>query len=84
MVEIVVRDFGVGIPTEELPQLFTRFFRASTSRNVSGTGIGLHFAREILALHGGSISVESEIGAGSAFAVRLPCRFEGRERAAAD
>jgi PAS domain S-box-containing protein len=83
-VEIAVRDFGVGIPSGELPQLFTRFFRATTSRLVSGTGIGLHFAREILQLHDGSISVESEIGTGSTFTVHLPTFFSAAPRAAPD
>jgi PAS domain S-box-containing protein len=82
-VEIAVRDFGIGIPAEELPQLFTRFFRATTSRTVAGTGIGLHFAREILQLHGGTITVESEIGVGSTFTMRLPRRFSAEPRAAA-
>ncbi|UFN50112.1 HAMP domain-containing histidine kinase [Roseomonas sp. OT10] len=66
-----VRDHGVGIPAGELPRLFDRFYRASTARNVPGTGIGLAFARQVARLHGGDITVESREGEGSTFTLRL-------------
>lgn len=69
---ITVRDQGVGIPAEELGRLFERFFRASTSTGVSGTGIGLHLVKHVIDLHGGTIDVESEPDQGTAFIVRLP------------
>jgi len=69
---ITVRDQGVGIPQEELGRLFERFFRASTSIGVAGTGIGLHLVKHVVGLHGGTIEVESEPGKGTAFSVRLP------------
>ena len=69
---VEVRDYGVGIPADELPQLFTRFYRATTGKSVSGTGIGLSVVKELLALHGGSISVASQPGVETSFTVFLP------------
>lgn len=69
---ISVRDAGVGIPADDLPRLFERFFRARTASGIAGTGIGLAFARHIVRLHGGDILVTSREGAGSTFTVRLP------------
>ena len=71
-VTVAVSDQGRGIPAEELPQMFTRFFRASTSHGIAGTGIGLNLVHELVALHGGTVTVESTLGAGSTFTVRLP------------
>lgn len=71
-VEIIIKDAGVGIPADELPDLFSCFYRASTSVGISGTGIGLHLVKNIIDEHGGSIEVESEVGVGSCFTVRLP------------
>jgi signal transduction histidine kinase len=70
-VELEVEDSGVGITTDELPHLFERFFRASTAV-ASGTGLGLPIARSIADLHGGTISVDSTVGVGSTFRLRLP------------
>lgn len=69
-----VRDTGVGIPEDELPRIFDRFYRARSSRARSheGTGIGLALVRELVHLHGGTIEVESEPDVGSTFTVRLP------------
>jgi signal transduction histidine kinase len=74
VVRVEVRDFGLGVPADEMPQLFTRFFRARTSVGIPGTGIGLHVVREFVHMHGGRIEVASEIDAGSTFAVILPLR----------
>ena len=71
-VELSVHDHGVGIPDNEVPKLFARFYRASTAAGISGTGIGLYLVREIVALHGGDIRVESKLGEGSHFIVTLP------------
>ena len=73
-VELVIKDTGTGIPAEALPHLFERFFRVpgSIGRTHEGTGIGLALVQELVKLHGGSIQVESQPGAGSAFTVRLP------------
>lgn len=67
---ITVQDTGIGIPPEIQPQVFEAFFRASEGET-QGTGLGLTIAREIVALHGGEISLESEVGRGSTFTVRL-------------
>jgi signal transduction histidine kinase len=70
MVEIAVRDSGHGIPADELPRLFERFYRGSARK--PGTGLGLSIARNLVRLHGGEITVISEVGRGSEFRVRLP------------
>jgi signal transduction histidine kinase len=69
-----VADTGVGVPPEEQARLFDRFFRASnaTTRAVPGVGLGLMIVRAIVAAHGGTISVASEVDAGTTFTVRLP------------
>jgi len=70
---VAVRDEGVGIPLDELPHVFDRFHRgANVVGSYAGSGLGLASARELVELHGGSISVESEVGKGSTFVVRLP------------
>ncbi|MGI9488688.1 MAG: ATP-binding protein [Geminicoccaceae bacterium] len=68
---LTVRDEGVGIPKHELDQLFERFFRASTSTGIAGSGIGLHLVQHFVELHGGSIGVESTEGVGTAFTLRF-------------
>jgi PAS domain S-box-containing protein len=70
---IWVRDRGIGIPAEALPHIFERFYRASKlEQAMSGLGIGLYLAKEIIARHEGRIWVESVEGAGSTFYVLLP------------
>ena len=71
---ISVADSGAGIPPEELPHLFERFFQARNQEHAKagGTGIGLSLTRELVKAMGGEISVESSIGVGSTFLVRLP------------
>jgi signal transduction histidine kinase len=71
-VQVRVRDHGLGIAPEEVPKLFTRFFRARNAMGISGIGIGLHIVREFVTLHGGTVDVASELGAGSTFSVVLP------------
>jgi len=71
---IEVTDTGVGIPAEELPRIFERFYRgarASEARS-SGSGLGLAIVRSIVEMHGGTITVESREGQGSTFTVSLP------------
>jgi PAS domain S-box-containing protein len=71
---LTVRDTGIGIAEEELPRLFERFHRVADARGRSGegSGIGLAMVRELVALHGGTITAESEPGAGTTFTVDLP------------
>ena len=72
--EIVVRDFGEGINPDELPFVFDRFRQVQSDGDVSGEGLGLglYIAREIIVAHGGTIAVDSELGHGTTFTVRLP------------
>jgi signal transduction histidine kinase/uncharacterized membrane protein len=71
-VRIVLSDNGIGIPKDEIPRLFTEFFRASNVQNVIGTGLGLTIVKEIVDQHGGQIQVESEEGLGTTFIIHLP------------
>ncbi|NQV55366.1 MAG: PAS domain S-box protein [Rhodospirillales bacterium] len=73
-VVIAFEDNGVCIPGDELPRIFERFYRASTSIGRGGIGVGLYIAKELLAKMGGYICVESEVGKGSTFTVYLPVR----------
>ncbi|MEL6963347.1 MAG: HAMP domain-containing sensor histidine kinase, partial [Pseudomonadota bacterium] len=68
---IAFRDEGVGIPGEELEKLFERFFRASTSTGIPGSGIGLHLVSHIVELHEGTLTVTSDVGKGSVFELHL-------------
>lgn len=70
----MVRDTGIGISEAELPHIFTRFYKVDRSRNCAstGTGLGLSIVQIIIALHKGSIHVQSELGKGTTFTVRLP------------
>jgi signal transduction histidine kinase/CHASE3 domain sensor protein len=71
---IEVRDTGMGIPPEEYPNLFTRFFRASNAAEAAlpGTGLGLAIVQEIVHRHGGAVDVDSELGVGTTVTVWLP------------
>jgi len=69
---IAVRDYGVGVPADEIAKLGGQFFRASTSGNISGTGVGLNLVKAVLEAHGGTLEVGSEVGVGSTFTICLP------------
>jgi len=72
--KIIVVDQGLGIAPEDMPRLFTRFGRISTSdtAHIGGTGLGLYLSRELARLHGGDLTVESRPGQGSAFTLAIP------------
>ena len=67
-----ITDNGIGIPAEYLPQLFASFERASNVGTIQGTGLGLAIVKKAVDLHRGTIAVESEVGVGTTFTVRLP------------
>jgi PAS domain S-box-containing protein len=68
-----VRDTGAGIPADDIPRIFDRFYRArNVPGRVPGTGLGLAAVQQLVQQHGGSIAVESAVGVGSTFVVRLP------------
>ena len=69
---IHVRDNGIGIPQKDRERLFRRFERGSNTAGISGTGLGLHIVKEIVAGHGGSVAVESTEGQGAEFVLRIP------------
>ncbi|HSF14835.1 MAG TPA: ATP-binding protein [Vicinamibacteria bacterium] len=77
-----VSDTGRGIPNEDLPRIFERFFRAdpSRSRRSGGAGLGLAIVARIVEYHGGKVAVQSEPGRGSSFLVELPAKRKGRRR----
>lgn len=74
MLRVAVQDNGMGIPADDIPKLFTRFFRVDSSltREIGGTGLGLSIVKSIVELQGGAVSVDSEPGQGSTFAFTLP------------
>jgi len=73
-VAIAVEDFGVGIKKEDIPRLFERFYRGGDelTRTVKGSGLGLTLVKEIVEAHRGHVDVESQLGKGSVFTIRLP------------
>lgn len=74
VVQIYVRDTGAGIPADDLPHLFQKFYRVdnSATRTIGGTGLGLFICRKIVEIYHGRIWVESQVGRGSTFFINLP------------
>lgn len=71
---VVVTDEGAGIPREELPKIYEKFYQVDTDRTgqIRGFGLGLYYAKEFIRLHGGTIVVESEAGTGTTVTIQLP------------
>jgi signal transduction histidine kinase len=80
---IQVRDTGAGIPAEQLPHVFEKFYQADNQRAASakGTGLGLAIAKEIVEAHRGQIRCESSVGRGTMFTLLLPISVQNRRRA---
>jgi signal transduction histidine kinase len=85
-VQMHVRDTGAGIPPENVPYIFEKFFQADNQASASakGTGLGLAIAKSIVTAHGGTIAVESTLGAGTRFSITLPVRASGGRHHALD
>jgi two-component system phosphate regulon sensor histidine kinase PhoR len=73
-VVIEVTDTGIGIPPEDVPRVFERFYRVdkSRSREMGGTGLGLSIVKHVAQVHGGTVDVESTVGKGTTFRLRIP------------
>jgi len=69
---VSVRDYGYGIPKEDLGRIFDKFYRVQRAQNVLGTGLGLSISKNIIEAHGGQISAESVLGKGAAFIIEIP------------
>ena len=74
MAVVSISDTGTGIPPEDIPHIFERFYRVdkARSRDEGGSGLGLAICQHIAEVHGGKIVVESQVGIGSTFNTRLP------------
>jgi signal transduction histidine kinase len=83
VVQLYIHDTGPGIPPDDIPHLFQKFYRVdnSATRVIGGTGLGLFICRKIVELYGGRIWVESELGKGSTFYINLPRLSSQRARA---
>ena len=77
-VSITIADTGVGIPSQDLPRIFERFYRVDKgrSRQVGGTGLGLTIVKHVIERMHGTIEVQSQLKQGSTFTVRLPIATE--------
>jgi signal transduction histidine kinase len=77
-IEIVVRDHGVGIPADQREKVFERFHQARLDQSRQGLGLGLYISRQIVELHGGSVTVDSPVGGGTRFTIALPAAGRGK------
>ena len=79
VVTLRVSDTGIGIPSKDIPRIFERFYRVdrARSRETGGTGLGLAIVKHVVENHGGTIEVDSELGRGTAFAIRFPAARSG-------
>jgi len=73
-VEISVKDNGYGMDKDDLPHIFDRYYRSKSISGIRGTGLGLAVVQSLVDAHGGEVSVESELGTGSKFTVRIPVK----------
>ncbi len=71
-IELIVRDTGVGIPDDQLPFIFERFYHGESVRETGGTGLGLSIVKQLVEMQGGTVAAESKVGEGTAISFRLP------------
>lgn len=71
-ITIMVKDSGIGMSKEAVSQIFDRFYRVDSARKSDGTGLGLSIVKQIIDLHRGEINVDSEVGVGTTFTIKLP------------
>lgn len=78
-VRIHIKDNGVGIPEDEIPKIFDRFYRVDKTRDrkTGGSGLGLSIVYEIIKKHNGFIDVKSRVGEGTEFIIMLPYEYQG-------
>jgi len=78
LLTVAVKDTGIGIDESDLERIFEKFYRANDDRmvNITGSGLGLALAREVIRLHGGDIEVHSQHNTGSTFTLTLPVQAE--------
>lgn len=70
---LIIKDTGIGIPADELPHVFTRFYRTtSAARHASGSGLGLAISKNIIEAHKGTVAIKSSVGKGTSVEIRLP------------
>jgi two-component system phosphate regulon sensor histidine kinase PhoR len=77
-VAVDITDTGIGIPVEDVPRVFERFYKGDKARTGEGTGMGLAISKHVIEAHGGNISVESEEGKGSIFSFSLPLQADSK------
>ncbi len=75
-VQILIEDNGIGIPEEDIENIFNRFYQVDKSRNDRGTGLGLAIAKWIVDVHKGTINIKSEVGKGTKFYINLPLKTQ--------
>lgn len=74
LIVVSIKDTGIGIPKEAIPQLFDRFFRVDSARKRDGTGLGLSIVEQIISLHNGGIFIKSTVDEGTTFTIKIPKR----------
>ncbi len=74
---IIVRDYGMGVPQEDKEKIFEAFHRTNTVGTIQGTGLGLAIVKKAVDLHHGSIELDSELGKGTTFTIKMPLNYEG-------
>jgi two-component system sensor histidine kinase MprB len=81
---LTVRDHGPGIPEEDLPRVFDRFYRASEARGLPGSGLGLAIVRQVAEAHGATVSASNASGGGAQLELAFPPQLVSRPASAAE